>query len=357
MGSYVMDEMVGSTARVLLPYGHAEVLKTHSRTELVAGADPDQARLGDFGRRWEVDRLYSDHREMLERETPEVVSIASPPTLHAQHVVDCAERGVKGIFCEKPIAPTLAQADEMIRACEAKGAALAINHVRRGDPYMQQAHKLLEGGEIGDLLTVTVTWAGRLFLTGTHSYDLVNYFLGDIPTRWLIGHAEEPSSEMSVVPTQRGRDVGGTAYAVYENGARAFFNGRDRHTSWRAEISGTKGLINLTPNDAQLWKQNDAGPFHQLLQHPFPQTMYYTAPMLYLLGDLIEAMEAGREPMSSGSTARHALELVLATHYSSQHDNTKVHFPLEELDMSPPFDWFGEGGQTLYYAPNAGARD
>ena len=200
MGSYVMDEMVGSTARVLLPYGHAEVLKTHSRTELVAGADPDQARLGDFGRRWEVDRLYSDHREMLERETPEVVSIANPPTLHAQHVVDCAERGVKGIFCEKPIAPTLAQADEMIRACEAKGAALAINHVRRGDPYMQQAHKLLEGGEIGDLLTVTVTWAGRLFLTGTHSYDLVNYFLGDIPTRWLMGHAEEPSSEMSRRP-------------------------------------------------------------------------------------------------------------------------------------------------------------
>ena len=101
MGSYVMDEMVGATARVLLPYGHAEVLKTHPRTKLVAGADPDQTRLGDFGRRWEVDRLYADHREMLERETPEVVSIASPPTLHAQHVVDCAERGVKGIFCEK----------------------------------------------------------------------------------------------------------------------------------------------------------------------------------------------------------------------------------------------------------------
>ena len=245
----------------------------------------------------------------------------------------------------------------MIRACDTNGATLAINHIRRGDPYNHQARRLLEEGGIGDPLTITVTWAGRLFLTGTHSYDLVNYFLGDIPTCWLIGHAEEPSSEMSVVPTQRGRDVGGTAYAVYENGVRAFFNGRDGHTSFRAEIAGTEGLISLTPNDAQLWKRNDAGPFHQLLQHPFPQTMRYTAPMIYLLGDLIEAMEAGREPLSAGRTARHALELILATHYSSQHDNAKVHFPLEELEMSAPFDWFGEGGRTLYYAPNAGARD
>ena len=135
------------------------------------------------------------------------------------------------------------------------------------------------------------------------------------------------------------------------------FLGRDGPTSFRAEISGTEGLISLTPNDAQLWKRNDAGPFHQLLQHPFPQTMRYTAPMIYLLGDLIEAIEAGREPLSAGRTARHALELVLATQYSSRHDNAKVHFPLEELEMSAPFDWFGEGGRTLYYAPNAGARD
>ncbi len=85
--------------------------------------------------------------------------------------------------------------------------------------------------------------------------------------------------------------------------------------------------------------------------------MRYTAPMIYLLGDLIEAMEAGREPLSAGRTARHALELILTTHYSSRHDNAKVHFPLEELEMSAPFDWFGEGGRTLYYAPNAGARD
>src|SRR5512138_1508457 len=84
MGSYYMDELVGNTGRTLLPIGHAEILKTHPRTELVAGADPDDARRADFARRWSVERTYADHRELLERERPEIVSIASPPPLHPQ---------------------------------------------------------------------------------------------------------------------------------------------------------------------------------------------------------------------------------------------------------------------------------
>ena len=69
--------------------------------------------------------------------------------------------------------------------------------------------------------------------------------------------------------------------------------------------------------------------------------------MVYLLEDLIEAMETGRDSLSNGRSARHALEQILATHYSSEHDSCKVRFPIEDLDMSPPFQWFGEGGQAV----------
>ena len=85
--------------------------------------------------------------------------------------------------------------------------------------------------------------------------------------------------------------------------------------------------------------------------------MRYTAPMVYLLEDLIEAMEGGCDPVSNGRTARHALEQILATHYSSQHDNCKVHFPIKELEIKLPFQWFGSEGQTLYHAVSEGARD
>ena len=342
MGSYYMDELAGLKSRTVLPVGHAEVLKTLSKTHLIAGADSHKERLADFGNRWEVTRLYSDHREMLEKENPAVVSIASPPTLHSRHVIDCAERGVKGIFCEKPLAPTLREADSMIRACDDNGVKLSINHTLRGDPYVLQTRKLIDDGEIGDILTITCTWPGRLFLTGTHSYDLVNFFAGDREPAWLFGHIEEPDAAMMAVPTQRGIDVGGTAYCVYKSGIRAFFNGRDGQTYRRTTISGSQGLLIVDDYDAGLWKRNPESPFSELLAYPFPQMMRFTAPMVYLLEDLIEAMESDRDPMSSGRTARRALEQILATHYSSQKDNGKVLFPFDDLDMRPPFQWKDE---------------
>ena len=357
MGSYVMDEVVGQTGRVILPLGHAEVLKTHPATKLVAGADPHRGRLEDFSRRWEVPPIYQDHREMLEREHPEIVSIASPPPLHREHVVDCVERGVKGILCEKPLAVTLREADQMIRTCHERGARLSVNHIRRADPYAHQARRLLEEDAIGNLLTLIMTWAGRLFLSGTHSYDLANYLVGDIPTAWLIGHAEEPTSQMTVVPTQRGLDVGGTAYAVYQNGVRVFFNGRDGNAHFNTLICGTLGMISLTGDDAQLWKREKSGAFPELLKHPFPQTMHYTAPMVFLLEDLIEAMETGRDPMSSGRTARHALEQILATHFSSQHDQCKVQFPIKDLDLKAPFEWSDKEGKVINRARSPKALD
>jgi predicted dehydrogenase len=357
MGSYCMDELVGLVHRMLLPYGHAEILKHHPRTELVAGADPHAGRLDDFGQRWGVTRLYTDYREMLEREQPEIVSIASPPDLHAQQVIDCAERGVKGIFCEKPLTPSLREADAMLAACEKHGVRLAINHTRRGDPYMHQARRLVEAGEIGKLLTITVTWSGRLFLTGTHSFDIANFFAGDAPTSWVIGHAEDPVSKQSVVPTQRGVDVGGTSYVVYESGVRAYLNGRDGHPSFRTELSGTNGLIIIDDTDAQFWKKNPASPFRELVKHVFPQKMHFTPPMVFLLEDLIAAMETDREPMSSGRTARHALSQILGTHYSSARDSVKVRFPFTEMEMTPPFQWLSAGGQPVYDASNTGARD
>jgi predicted dehydrogenase len=350
MGSYYMDELIGLKSHTILPIGHAEVLKTNPRTELIAGADPDAGRREDFGRRWEVGAIYADHREMLEKERPEIVSIASPPDVHAQHVIDCANAGVKGIFCEKPLAPTLKEADELLAACANAGVKLSINHTRRGNPWILRARELIDAGELGDILTITMTWAGRLFLSGTHCYDLVNYFAGDAPTAWLTGHAEVPTAEMKVVPTQRGVDVGGTAYVVYENGIRAFLNGRDGNVTLQTQVYGTKGMLVLDDHEAQLWALSDTGGFRELAKVRFPQMMRYTAPMVYLLEDLIAAIDEDREPMSNGRHARHALTQILATHASSRNNNQRIDFPYVDVDARPPYQWFSADGEAVYHA-------
>jgi predicted dehydrogenase len=348
MGSYCMDELQDATGRILLPYGHAEILKTHPRTRLVAGADPDRGRLEDFGKRWEVDALYSDHREMLEAERPQIVAIASPPDFHASQVEDCARSGVQGIFCEKPFTTNLALADRMIASCRESGTRLAVNHTRRGDPLILRTRRLLDEGGIGEVLSIVATWPGRLFLSGTHWFDLVNYLAGDSPPSWIVGHSEDPEASMVAIPTQRGQDLGGTTYAVYPNGIRAFFNGRDSHPGYRVEVNGTRGVLSIETTAVRLWKTNPGSVFRELLEHPFPQMMRHTAPMVYLLEDLLAAVEQGGEPLSNGTTARNALELILATHDSSRRGNVKVRLPLEDREMRPPFQWQNPDGSTFY---------
>ena len=86
---------------------------------LAAACDLDETTLAAFGDRWRSDwpelNLYTDHRKMLEREELDIVTVATSDHRHAVLVVDAADAGAKGIFCEKPLATNLADADRMVR--------------------------------------------------------------------------------------------------------------------------------------------------------------------------------------------------------------------------------------------------
>lgn len=89
---------------------HAGGYLTADGVELVAIADPDEEKRKTFGDAWELstDRLYENHRVMLEAENLDVVSVCTPTLLHSDHVVDAAEIGNPSvIWCEKPIALAL----------------------------------------------------------------------------------------------------------------------------------------------------------------------------------------------------------------------------------------------------------
>ena len=90
--------------------------------------------------------LYGDYREMLERERLDFVAVC-PRWLGArtEMVIAAAEAGVRGIFCEKPFAGTLAEADAMLEACERSGTRVAVAH-RRANPYEQRAKAMVGGG-------------------------------------------------------------------------------------------------------------------------------------------------------------------------------------------------------------------
>src|SRR5437899_165238 len=116
------------TARVaalgeLMPHSHAAAYAHLPQTTVVGYCDLVPARLDEFRQTWGGEfpeaRPYTDYREMLRGGRIDFLSVVTSDNRHAQIVVDAVEAGVRGIFCEKPIATTLADADRIIGACRA----------------------------------------------------------------------------------------------------------------------------------------------------------------------------------------------------------------------------------------------
>jgi predicted dehydrogenase len=159
------------------------------RAEIAAIADTDEEALADAGDAWRVaaDHAYSDFREMLDRERPDIVSVCTWTGLHAPATIAAAVRRPKVILCEKPMATSLGEADAMLTACRRNGVKLAIGHMRRFYPGWTQARHLIAEGAIGTPVRAWSAVSEGLLNWGTHLIDGVRYVLGDPPAEWVLG--------------------------------------------------------------------------------------------------------------------------------------------------------------------------
>lgn len=115
---------------------------------LVAVADPAPGAAERLAGRLGADRAYSDVQQVWDDPEVDAVVIASPARTHAGLVVAAAAAG-KGVFCEKPMAVTLEDADRAIDAARAAGVVLQVGFNRRFAPDWQAARALLDAGTLG----------------------------------------------------------------------------------------------------------------------------------------------------------------------------------------------------------------
>ena len=128
---------------------HAKTIQDEVRgISIVAGADLSADALQKFGSDFGVPALYSDYRKMLMAPEVEAVCVALPTHLHKKAVEDAASAG-KQIFCEKPMARSLADCDAMMEACARAGVTLMIGQVRRYDTDWGTWKKLVQNGTVG----------------------------------------------------------------------------------------------------------------------------------------------------------------------------------------------------------------
>jgi myo-inositol 2-dehydrogenase/D-chiro-inositol 1-dehydrogenase/scyllo-inositol 2-dehydrogenase (NAD+) len=214
-----------------------------------------------------ISRYYTDYHAILNDDGVDAVIVVAPTNLHRQIVIDCANAG-KHIFCEKPMAMTTEECDEMIAACEKNHVKLQIGFMRRFDSSFREAKRLVEEKAIGDLVQIHSCtrgpskprpWMydikksnGILAEVNSHDIDAVRWIAGsDIDTLCAVAGnfrnheaaSEYPDYYDSVL--MNGTLKSGVHFCI--DGAAYVQYGYDS----KMEIIGTKGKIQVGRSDKE----------------------------------------------------------------------------------------------------------
>lgn len=263
-------------------------------------------------------RVAPDAAALCASEDVDLVVVASPTYLHAEHVLAAARAG-KQVFCEKPIARTRDEAEAMVRACDDAGVRLAIGHVVRSFPEYRRAKELIDAGALGRIAiaalsrgTVSVGAARAWYLDPAKSGGVVlDLMLHDLDVlRWWFG---EPAH----VYARRIGDGGALDYAL------ATLRYADRpivqlEASW-AEHAGFRTAFEVRGDRGMLAHDSRAASplvVQSLSGDPggavIPTPTVRETPYRRQLRDLFERLARGEAPLVDGREGLRSLALGLA---------------------------------------------
>ena len=162
-------------------YSHAEAYHECLETELVGVCDTSEKQALAAGRRWGLDHVYYDARQLLENTRPDLVSICTPDSTHAslgRLAMDFSS--VKGVLMEKPLSTTLNEGAALVKLAERKGIKLAVNYSRRYSKAFRKLKEKLNQGDIGAIQAVHGYYTKGVIHNGTHWIDILRFLVGEI---------------------------------------------------------------------------------------------------------------------------------------------------------------------------------
>jgi predicted dehydrogenase len=170
--------------------------------EVAAVCDLDAGKAAAVCARHGIPRHYTDYRAMLDAERPGFVDVITPPAAHLEVVRAAAERGVH-VICQKPLAPTYAEAEQLVALAQSAGVRLMVHENFRFQPWHCEIKRLLDAGTIGSKLHALTfrsrpgdgwgpdAYLGRqpyfrtmprllVFETGVHFIDTFRFLAGEV---------------------------------------------------------------------------------------------------------------------------------------------------------------------------------
>jgi len=315
----------------------------------VAVCDIDEQRLHAVGREYAAD-MMSDYTALVQRDDIDAVAIATPQFSHRDLAVEAFGHG-KHVFCEKPLACTVEECDDMAAAASEAKRVFIVGQQMRYHLHLQKIAALIQEGVIGDPIMLWLKemrgpfrvspehmWifdqsksGGMLVEKSCHHFDLFNWFAFSKPVSVYASGGQDVFHEMA----GENSTICDNAFAVvnYENGARAMltlcmFLGRSHpreggigYHKRDIGVAGENGLI----------QTEGALPQHVIEIHPSTShnttriemdpsrtvpTPFNQPGNVGIFMDFAACIREGREPFAGGKAGRGALAVSLAAEKS-----------------------------------------
>ena len=324
---------VGFIGCGLMAMHHASAYYLNPQTEIVAASDVDNDNLELFCKRFDVSNYYLNYQDMLENETLDIIAPILPVKNNPNAVINSAQTQVKGIYCEKPIASKLSDADQMVDECDKNGIIFACGDAMRNYPQLSKALEFIKEGGLGKIKSINAYEpTNEISGGGCQTLSVVQMFAFDSKIETVIGWMDDPLSDND-------QSMGG--YIKFTNGIECFLNNKES-VKKGIEVIGTEGIFyHAGWNNFSISKKDPDGYLREI-NYNLPTVSQSNHQLTNRIGNLynpgfrttesinsfVSSIDTGEPLRCPGFVMRNSLEIAIALRESARQNNLPISMPL-----------------------------
>lgn len=324
---------------------HLEAIAKVPELVLVSVADTSLARAEEVGAAHGVPG-FGSLEAMLAQVPSDLVAVCTPSGLHPRHGIEAARAG-RHVLVEKPMAISLAGADELVQACDAAGVHLFVVKQNRLNPPIQLLKRAVDKGRFGRIYMANTTvrwtrpqeyydqesWRGTWEFDGGAMMNQASHYVDLM--QWLVGPVESVMAKTATQARRIEAEDSGVAVLKFRSGALGVIEVSvltyPRNIEGSITILGEKGSVKIggtAVNRVEHWQFESYDDDDKLIDaaNTSPPSVYGFGHEGYYR-NLLPVLRGEARPDTDGRAGRKSLELILGI-YESAKTGREVPIPL-----------------------------
>ena len=325
---------------------HFDAVSQIQEAEFVAACDVIDSRLQTVSDNYGIKKLYTNYKEMMEKENLDLVSICTPSGLHPQIGIDAANHRIN-VLTEKPMATNIEAADALIRACDANNVKLFVVKQNRLNATMQLLKRAIDKGRFGRIYLAESNvfwqrpqayydaekWRGTWEFDGGAFMNQASHYVDAL--YWLLGNVDNVMAYTATMARRIEAEDTGCAILHFRNGIIATLNVTmltfPKNFEGSITIIGEKGTVKIggvAVNKIEKWEFEDYDDDDRIAQDA-----NYQPPNVYGFGhnpyyrNVIDVLLGKDVPSTDGRDGRKSVEIIQAI-YRSAKTGKRISLPL-----------------------------